>query len=157
MVDISCVVTGDAETQGSRSGPDDAGAYAGADEGAGPTPQSLHDAGELIEAHVNRLAAPRHRSLDEVDRRVLDAGSSQSWQCQCLRQAVTQAQGGVRRQGWQASYGLVNLYKDGSECTGSHSGGWRRLTCADAPCVLPSIFASGVYPSFGALPRLIQK
>ena len=26
------------------------------------------------------------------------------------------------RQGWQASYGLVNLYKDGSECTGSHSG-----------------------------------
>jgi len=36
--------------------------------------------------------------------------------------------GGVFRQGWQASYGLVNLYKDGSECTGSHSGGLRQLT-----------------------------
>ena len=65
---------GDDCAQGSRSGPEDAGAYAGADEGAGPTPQSLHDAGELIEAHVNRLAAPRQQMLDAVDRCELDDG-----------------------------------------------------------------------------------
>ena len=74
VVSIACIVTADGGMQGSRSGPEDAGAYAGADEGAGPTPQSLHDAGELIEAHVNRLAAPRRQLLDEVDRCVLYIG-----------------------------------------------------------------------------------
>jgi len=73
-------MTSDGDTQGSRSGPDDAGAYAGADEGAGPTPQSLHDAGELIEAHVNRLAAPRQQLLDEVDRHVPTHGFQRCWQ-----------------------------------------------------------------------------
>ena len=56
------------DVQGSRSGPEDAGAYAGADEGAGPTPDSLRAAGELIEAHVNRLIAPRRHLLDDLDR-----------------------------------------------------------------------------------------
>ena len=81
VVHISCFLTSYGDAQGSRSGPDDAGAYAGADEGAGPTPQSLHEAGELIEAHVNRLAAPRQQLLDEVDRRVLAAGLHRCWQC----------------------------------------------------------------------------
>ena len=116
------------KAQGSRSGPEDAGTYAGADEGAGPTPPSLHAAGELIEAHVNRLASARQHLLDEVDRCVPSTASAIPLLSTCTN--PHEKSGANRRQGWQASYGLVNLYKDGSECTGSHSGEYESmLTC----------------------------
>ena len=35
---------------------------------AGPAPDSLRRAADLINAHVNRLAGPRKRHLEELDR-----------------------------------------------------------------------------------------
>lgn len=138
MMQVFCTVIAKCTAQGSRSGPEDAGAYAGADEGAGPTPQSLHAAGEFIEAHVNRLAAPRQHMLDELDRRIPLAFSTEL-PIVCTY-VLTVRHGRVRRQGWQASYGLVNLYKDGSDSTGAHSG------------ELNTLLPHGVRASKGAMP-----
>lgn len=117
-------------------------------------PDCLRRASELIDAHVNRLAAGSGRPLDALDRSVFDldlfhrilflpfhsSPLHSGWSnCNCTFKALDQCAAHIHvhcREGWRASYCFGNLYRDGQDTSGAHAD---RLTLLGTRPIIASL------------------